>query len=305
MKKDISRNKHKNVYERQKMWTGYAFIAPAAFGLLAFIFIPTILAFAISFFDWNLTKEATFVSLTNYQNAINDKLFYNAIKVTLQYMVYHIPASLVLAFLMALAIRKGIRGASVFRTAYLLPWITTPIIISYIWNLMLDGSFGVINYLSKGIGINLMPMFRTLWWPMVSIALVNMWIYCGYHMMIFVAGLGNIPSTLYEAATIDGANGWTKLTKITIPLMRPTIMFSMITSVIGSFQVFDLAYGMYNGGPGDATRTYYFILYTNAFKYFKMGYASTLAVILFVVLVVVTLFQYKFFSKDMTTDFSM
>ena len=290
---------------RRNILAGYLFIAPAGLGLLIFIFIPTIFAFVMSFFDWSMTKESIFVGLKNYQTAFNDALFYNAIKVTLQYIVYHIPASLILAFFMALAIRQGIRGANFFRAAFVLPWITTPIIIAYIWNLLLDGTFGVINYLTKCVGIDLAPMFSTMWWPMVSIALVNMWIFCGYHMMIFTAGLGNIPVTLYEAAKIDGANRVQRLTRITVPLMRPTIMFACITSLIGSFQVFDLAYGMYNGGPGDATRTYYFLLYTNAFKYFKMGYASALAVILFVILVIATFVQYRFFSKNMTTDFSM
>ena len=139
---------------------------------------------------------------------------------------------------------------------------------------------------------------------MVSIALINMWIYCGYHMMIFTAGLGNIPETLYDAAKIDGANGFQKTIKITVPLMRPTIMFSVITSVIGSFQIFDLVYGMYQGGPGDSTRVYYYYIYENAFSYFKMGYACTLSVILFLLLVVFTLLQYFLFQRNMVVDYS-
>ncbi len=291
---------------KKNIITGYLFIAPAALGLLVFIFIPTILTFVMSFFDWKMVDTSTFIGWENYATAFNDPLFYNAIKVTLQYIIYHIPASLILAFLMALAIRSGIkRFSGFFRAVYVLPWITTPIIIAYIWNLLLDGTFGVINYIARGVGFDLQPVFNTMWWPMVSIALVNMWIFCGYHMMIFVAGLGNIPSVLYEAAKIDGASSFQRLMRITIPLMKPTFMFACITSLIGSFQVFDLAYGMYNGGPGDATRTYYFLLYTNAFKYFKMGYAAALSVLLFIVLMIATFIQYKFFSHDMVTDYAM
>lgn len=283
---------------------GYLFIAPAMMGFIVFMLIPTIASVVLSFFEWNIVKEPVYSGLNNYKEVIKDPLFWNSIKVTLQYIVYHIPASLILAFIMAIALKQKIRGVGVFRTAFVLPWITTPIIISFVWKWILDPNFGILNYFAKTLGFDMTSIINSEWFPMVSVALINMWIFCGYHMMIFTAGLGNIPSALYEAAMIDGANGLQRTFKITVPLMRPTIMFAMITSVIGSFQIFDLIYGMYQGGPGDATRVYYYYIYENAFSYFKMGYACTISVILFLLLLVFTLLQYFFFQRNMITDYS-
>lgn len=283
---------------------GYLFIAPAMGGFIIFMLIPTITTVVLSFFEWNIVTDPIFAGFQNYVSVFTDPLFWNSIKVTLQYMLYHIPASLILAFIMAVALKQKIRGVGIFRTAFVLPWITTPIIISFIWKWILDPNFGILNYLAKSLGFDLSNVINSEWFPMVSVALINMWIFCGYHMMVFTAGLGNIPETLYEAAEIDGANSLQRTLKITVPLMRPTIMFAMITSVIGSFQIFDLIYGMYQGGPGDTTRVYYYYIYENAFVYFKMGYACTLSVILFLLLVVFTLLQYFFFQKNMVTDYS-
>ena len=283
---------------------GYLFIAPAMAGFIIFMLKPTITTVVLSFFEWNVVTDPVFAGIENYTAVFADPLFWNSIKVTLQYMIYHIPASLILAFIMAIALKQKIRGVGIFRTAFVLPWITTPIIISFIWKWILDPNFGILNYLAKSLGMDLSNVINSEWFPMVSVALINMWIFCGYHMMIFTAGLGNIPETLYEAAEIDGANSLQRTFKITVPLMRPTIMFAMITSVIGSFQIFDLIYGMYQGGPGDTTRVYYYYIYENAFVYFKMGYACTLSVILFLLLVGFTLLQYVLFQKNMVTDYS-
>lgn len=283
---------------------GYLFIAPAMGGFIIFMLIPTITTVVLSFFEWNIVTDPIFAGFQNYISVFTDPLFWNSIKVTLQYMIYHIPASLTLAFIMAVALKQKIKGVGIFRTAFVLPWITTPIIISFIWKWILDPNFGILNYLAKSLGFDLSNIINSEWFPMVSVALINMWIFCGYHMMVFTAGLGNIPETLYEAAEIDGANSLQRTLKITVPLMRPTIMFAMITSVIGSFQIFDLIYGMYQGGPGDSTRVYYYYIYENAFTYFKMGYACTLSVILFLLLVIFTLLQYFFFQKNMVTDYS-
>lgn len=289
---------------RKKALTGYLFIAPAFLGLLVFIFIPTIAAFVLSFFDWNIVSTPQALGFENYRNLFKDPLFWNAIKTTLLYMVVHIPASLILSFFMALAMKKKIRGKGLFRAAYILPWIITPVIVGFIWKWLLDPTFGVINYICRNVGLDMGVLVNAEWFPMVSIAVINMWVYCGYHMLIFTAGLGNIPETLYEAAMIDGAGAFQRVRSITVPLMRPTIMFAVITSVIGSFQIFDLIFGMYQGGPGDATRVYYYYIYNNAFQYFKMGYACAMSVILFVILVVMTVIQYVFFQRDMVTDYS-
>ncbi len=296
---------HFNRMKTKEAIIGYLFLLPALIGFVTFLFVPTVTSFVMSFFEWDIVTDPLFIGTDNFSTAFSDPLFWNAIFVTLQYMIYHIPASLILAFIMALALRQKIKGVGLFRAAFIIPWITTPIVASFIWKWLLDPNFGAINYFTKTyIGLDLGPMVSTDWFPMASIAVINMWIFCGYHMMVFTAGLGNIPPSLYEASRIDGANALQNTLRITVPLMRPTIMFAVITSVIGSFQIFDLSYGMYQGGPGDLTRVYYYYLYDNAFLFFKMGYACALAVILFIILVVCTLVQYLFFQRDMVTDYS-
>jgi multiple sugar transport system permease protein/sn-glycerol 3-phosphate transport system permease protein len=301
-------NKQGTYFKRRKTRqniAGLLFIFPAMLGFTIFLAIPTVASFVISFFEWNVSTPPVWRGMQNYSSLFRDKLFWNAIYVTLQYMVYHIPASLILAFFMALAMKQKIKGVGLFRTSFIVPWITTPVIISFIWKWLLDPNFGVINYFTRSIfHFNIAPMVAADWFPMASIAVINMWVFCGYHMMVFTAGLGNIPETLYEAATIDSASAVQQVWRITLPLMRPTIMFAMITSVIGSFQIFDLIYGMYQGGPGDLTRVYYFYIYQNAFAFYKMGYACCMAVILFIILVICTLVQYLFFQRNMVTDFS-
>jgi ABC-type sugar transport system permease subunit len=287
------------------MAAGYLFILPAMLGFIIFMFIPTVSSFVVSLFEWNISTPAVFKAFSNYTMLFKDKLFWNGLKVTMQYLIYHIPASLVIAFVMALAMKQGIRGISLFRTAFIAPWIITPIIISMIWKVILDPNFGILNYLTRTyLHLNLIPFINSEWFPMISIAIINMWVYCGYHMLVFTAGLGNIPETLYEAATIDGTNAIQRVRYITIPLMRPTIMFAFVTSVIGSFQIFDLIFGLYEGGPGDLSRVYYYYIYQNAFSFYKMGYACAMAVILFLILVFSTIIQYVFFQRNMITDFS-
>jgi multiple sugar transport system permease protein/sn-glycerol 3-phosphate transport system permease protein len=285
--------------------TGYFFIFPCMAGFICFMFIPTVAAFIISFFQWDISTAPVFNGMANYPTLFKDKLFWNGLKTTLQYLVYHIPASLVLAFIMAVAMKQKINGVNFFRTAFVAPWILTPIIVSYVWKMLLDPTFGILNHISRTyLHINLAPAINSSVFPMLSIAIINMWVYCGYHMLVFTAGLGNIPEILYEAAKIDGANGLQRVFRITIPLMRPTIMFAFITSVIGSFQVFDLIFGLYKGGPGDMTRVYYYYLYQNAFAFYKMGYACAMAVVLFLIIVTATIMQYVFFQRNMITDFS-
>ena len=285
--------------------TGYVFILPALLGFIVFMLIPTVSSFIISLFEWDISTTPLFKGLGNYKTLFGDRLFWNGLKVTMQYVLYHIPESLILAFMMALAMKQGIKGISMFRTAFIAPWIVTPIIVAMMWKIILDPNFGILNYFTKTyLHLNLTPFINSEWFPMISIALINMWVYCGYHMLVFTAGLGNIPATLYEAATIDGAGSVQRVFSITIPLMRPTIMFAFITSVIGSFQIFDLIYGLYEGGPGDLTRAYYYYIYENAFKFYKMGYACTMSVILFLILVTATIVQYILFQRNMVTDYS-
>ena len=302
------RDRKVSYFNRRKVHqalAGYLFILPAMSGFIIFMLIPTISSFFMSLFDWEIVTTPVFRGFLNYRNLFNDRLFWNGLKVTMQYVIYHIPASLIIAFTMALAMKQGIKGISMFRTAFIAPWILTPIITAMLWKIILDPNFGILNYLTRTyFNFNIAPFINSEWFPMISIAIINMWVFCGYHMLVFTAGLGNIPATLYEAATIDGANSIQRVFKITVPLMRPTIMFAFITSIIGSFQIFDLIFGLYDGGPGDLTRAYYYYIYQNAFRFYKMGYASTMSVILFLILIMATITQYFFFQRNMVTDFS-
>ena len=291
-----------NVYRLKTYLTGYAFIAPGLFGFLIFLGLPTIAAFVLSGYDWNLLSKPKFIGLTNFVNLVGDPTFWNALKVTLLYILYNVPIETVLAIILAITLNRRLPGVVLFRVLFVLPWITTPVAVSLIWKWVLNPQFGMVSYFLSVIGLDSRSILLSPQSALPQIALVNLWEFTGYQMMLFLAGLQGIPRQLYEASDLDGATGMQRAWYITLPLLKPTTMFVLITSVIGSFQVFDTVYIMTQGGPGDATRVYYYYLYQNAFQFFKMGYASSMAVILFILIMAFTIAQFLYFRRQITYD---
>ena len=249
-------------------------------------------------FKWDLVGEPVFLGLQNFKTLWASKSFRNTLRVTGTYVLINIPPQYFLAMIFALCLTKIKRGHKTLRTIILLPWIMAPIAISVIAKWLLNEKMGLINYYLGLIGIRPINFFSTSN-ALLTVSVVNIWQYVGFSALLFYIGIQNIPTDYYEAAVIDGANGFSKFIYITLPLLKPTILYQMITGVINSFQVFDTIYGMTNGGPGEATNVFYYAVYLEAFQFLNMGYAAAMCTVLFLIMLVITGIQlYLFRNKD-------
>jgi multiple sugar transport system permease protein len=224
--------------------------------------------------------------------------------VTVYYVLLNIPAQTVLALLLALLMNRRMRGVGLFRTIYVVPWMATPVAMGIVWQWIFDPQYGALNTFLGFFGLHTIAWLTSAQLAMPSVAAVNIWQYTGYNMLFFLAGLQSIPEDLYEAAGIDGVSRFRAFLHITLPLLSPTMFFILVTDIIGSFQVFDTVYVMTQGGPGQATDTFNFEIYRQAFVYFHAGYASALAMVLFAILLLVTLAQALYFRKRAIYDLS-
>ncbi|HEX7714051.1 MAG TPA: sugar ABC transporter permease [Bacillota bacterium] len=291
-----------NVQRRREMREGYLFIAPAFIHLLIFVILPIFAAIYLSFHNWNiLNPSRPFVGLENYKRLWSDELFWMSLKTTLYYTVVSVPIGIVLSLALAMAMKAPLKGIGIFRTAYFLPVITSMIVVSLVWTWMFDPLSGLLNYYLKMLGLRPQAWLADPFMAMPSIIILSVWKSLGYNMVIFLAGLQAIPDMYYEAARIDGANAWQQFRRITLPLLRPTTFFILITTLISSFQVFDQVYVMTGGGPANLTKVLVYYIFEVAFHYFEMGYASALSFILFLFTLVLTALQFKLMSKDSYT----
>lgn len=284
----------KRVFPRRVKWShieGYVFIAPFFVGFILFTLGPFLASLVLSFTRWSLFGAPKYVGLHNYQQILtNDPYFTTSIVVTLYYMAGHIPLAMLLAFAVALLLNQPVRGVALFRTLYYLPAVTASVATAILWAWLFDPTFGLINQALLVIGIKGPNWLGITTWAMPAFILMSLW-GIGEMMVIYLGALQGVPQTLYEAAAIDGAGRWRKIWHVTIPMMTPAIFLTLVLQIIGSFQVFTSAYILTNGGPGNATLFYVLYLYQMAFQNFQMGYASALAWILFVIIMVFTLFQ--------------
>lgn len=280
------------MHDRKRMWWGYALITPQLIGLLCFSLLPVIYALFLSFTKWNGFGVPTFIGFQNYLTQFQSPVFWKAMVNTLYYLVLVVPAGIVLAMAVAIALNK-IKGKGIYRLFFFMPVVTSSVSISVIWLWILNGQFGILNQLLSYIGVNGPNWLTDTAWVMPSIAIVSIWWGLGYNMVIFLAGLQGIPNNFYEAADIDGASSIQKFWHITLPQLSPTTFFVAVMTVITSFQVFDQAYVMTKGGPGKASYTLVYHIYEQAFKDFDMGLSSAAAMILFVIILAFTLFQFK------------
>ncbi|WP_182104138.1 carbohydrate ABC transporter permease [Niallia taxi] len=276
---------------RQNLW-GYAFLAPQLIGLILFSLIPVLFTLTLSFMKWDGFGAKEFIGLANYIDQFQDPDFWKALGNTAYYTILVIPASIALSLSVAVALNK-IKGKNFYRLFYFMPVVTSSVSIGIIWMWILNGDFGILNQVLANFGIQ-GPMWLTdTNWVMPSIAILSIWWGLGHNMVIFLAGLQGISKSYYEAAEIDGATKWQKLRHITLPLLSPTTFFIAIMAVISSFQVFDQAYVMTSGGPAKSSYTFVYHIYEAAFVDFKMGISSAAAMVLFVIILVFTLIQFK------------
>lgn len=289
--KSASRNFWKRLFNAESI-TAYLFILPSLIGFVTFIVLPMIRGVQISFTKWDLLRDPKYIGLKNYQNAFADERFWNALKVTAEYVALNIPLQTVIALFMAVVMDR-VTKSEVVRGILIIPYLLSNVIVAMIWVWILDPNLGFLNIMLENIGLKSQDFFYSLTQGIPTIAGVNIWRHMGINALLFYAGIQAIPKSLYEAATIDGAGEWGMFRRITLPLLRPVTVFVLVTSIVGSFQVFDTVNVTTQGGPIDATRVYVYYIVQNAFELSKFGYAAALSVILFCILIVVTLIQMR------------
>ena len=272
--------------------TGYIFISPFILGVLLWVLIPALTALWLVFQDWNLISPARYAGLDNISRLGEDKLFWQAVKVTTIYTVFSVPLGLVISFGLALLINQQVRGIALFRTVYYLHSIMPVVASAVLWSWIFNTEFGLLNSLLRYVGLPKIAWLQEPEWALPAFILMSLWS-VGGAMIIFLAGLQGIPEVFYEAAKIDGAGRWAQLRHITIPLMAPTILFNLVIGIIYSFQAFTPALIMTGGGPQNATLFFVLYLYQVGFRFLEMGYAATLSWVLFFILMVLTWVVFK------------
>lgn len=284
------------MHHRSRKWWGYLLIAPQLIGLIAFSLIPFLFVSGLSFMEWDGFGTRQFVGLQNYIDQFTSPVFRTALLNTLIYSVIYIPGSVIAGLLVALALHK-IRGKNFYRFFYFAPVVTSSVAIGVIWMFILDSDVGFLNQILSMIGITGPDWLTDPSWVLVSIAMLSIWWQLGFNMIIFLAGLQSIPATYYEAAEVDGASSFRKFFNITLPLLTPTIFFVTVMAVISSFQVFDQAFVITEGGPGKASYTIVYHIYERAFEYFEFGASSAATLLLFLIIFAFTLFQMYYSRK--------
>jgi sn-glycerol 3-phosphate transport system permease protein len=278
--------------KRKEYLTFLAFIAPNFIVFSIFTFWPLIYSIYLSFFRWNMISPIkTFIGFDNYTRMINDPVYWIAVKNTLYIAGGTVFIKLAIAMSLAILLNQKLAGRSVYRAIVFSPTFTTSVAVAMVWTWIFDPYYGVLRVPLEWFGIASPFWLSDVQWTVPAIIIVSIWKGLGYDMVIFLAGLQAIPRTLYEAAKVDGATGWRLFRSITFPLLSPTTFFLTITSIISTFKTFDLVAVMTSGGPLNSSNVYIYYLYQNAFNWFRMGYASAMAVTFFVVVMIVTVIQ--------------
>ncbi len=262
-------------------------------GFLVFLVFPMIASLGISFFDWELLTPPKFAGFKNFADLVGDRVFRDVVVNTLYYTFGLVPLNLIVSLGLAVWLNSRLRGLTLYRTAFFLPVVTVTVAVALIWRWMYEPRAGIIDAGLRAIGLPGPTWLGDPHWAMPAIIIMSVWKGFGYNMVLFLAGLQGIPTSIYEAATIDGASAWQRFWRITLPLLSPVIFLAVVLTVISSFQVFDQALVMTNGGPANATNTIVLYIYQNGFQYFRMGYASAIAWVLFGVIFLFTLFQMR------------
>jgi multiple sugar transport system permease protein len=287
-----------SIRQREAAW-GYVFISPWLVGFLLFTLGPMIASLLLSLTHYNITSPPIFAGLANYVKLLtDDPKFWHSLGVTLRFALFAIPLNLILGFCLAFLLNQKVPFIAFWRTMYYVPVVLAGVAVAILWNLIFNPRYGILNWALGLLGIHGPGWLASPDWALPALVLMSLWS-VGGGMIIYLAGLQSIPTTLYEAAQLDGANSWQQAIYITVPLMSPVIFFNLVIGIIGTFQYFTEVYVLTSsadyglGGPAEATLFYNIYLYSNAFRYLNMGYASAMAWILFVVVLGLTLLVFK------------
>ncbi|MHB0858344.1 MAG: carbohydrate ABC transporter permease [Anaerolineae bacterium] len=281
---------------RNEMIAGMLFALPAMLGVIVFQLGPLVVSLGLSLTDYDILSKTNFVWFENYARMAKDPLLLKSALNTLYVTALGVPTQMIVALGLAILLNAETRAMSLFRTIYYLPAITPTVAAAILWRWILQSQWGLLNAALRTVGIQGPLWLGSPVWSKPAIVLMSAWA-SGSMMLIFLAGLKGIPDQLYEAAEIDGANWWQKFIKITIPMLTPTIFFLLVLSIIGHLRIFTEAFVLTQGGPLDSTLFYVYHLFNNAFVYFRMGYAASMAWVLFIVIMVLTLLQFKLANR--------
>ncbi len=285
--------KFKKLLNRESTW-GFILLLPNLIVFLVFSLFPLLASFFLSFTKWNMMSPMEWVGFHNYIELFKDEIFLKSLWNTIYFALGTVPIGVIISLFLAVALNQRIKGVRIFRAAFFLPVIASWVATSLVWMWMYNPQFGLINYILSLMGIKGPGWLTSLKWAMPSIIITSIWKGIGFNMLLFLAGLQGIPKSYYESADIDGANWFQKFFHITVPLLSHTTLFILIIAVINTFQAFDLIYMMTYGGPARSTSVLVFYLYQNAFKYFRMGYASAIAYVLFFLVLIFAVVQFLY-----------
>jgi multiple sugar transport system permease protein len=285
---------------------GYLFILPALIGFIGFILLPFLISFILSFTQWDFISGLggiKFVGLANFKELLGDVWFTDSLKNNIIFTVTVVPISLIVGLIMAVLIQKHTYLSTWIKVMIFMPYISSVVAIAVVWMVLLQPSFGPVNQFLNSIGIVNPPQWLAdMKWSLPTLIIITIWQGIGYYVIIYIGGLNSISESIYESAEIDGANFWVKFWRISVPLVSPTTFFLAITGIIGSFKVFDLVSVLTEGGPGTSTTVLAYYIYKSAFKYNRMGYASAIAWIVFIIIFLITIIQWKGQKKLVTYD---
>jgi multiple sugar transport system permease protein len=269
------------------------FMAPSMLGLLAFTAFPIVASLIIGFYNWPVIGSHTFIGLKNYENLLTSKEFHTAILNTFVFVLLYVPLNIVISLGLAVWIgSKGIRLRGLYRTIFFIPAVTPVVANAAIFSLILSPNGLIDSLMQTWFGVQAPNFLGSKTWAMPAVVMLSIWQGFGYNMLVFSAALDAVPASLTEAAAIDGAGSVARFFRIVLPLITPSIFFAVVLTLISSFQVFTQAYVLTGGGPGNATTTMVVYLYEQGFQFYKMGLASAVAWVLFIIILVITVFQF-------------
>ena len=274
---------------------GYLFILPTFLGYTGFILGPILAVIGISLTKYDILSPASFIGLDNYVRLFTDPRLRTVYGNTIFFTVFAVSLNVGIGLILAVLLNRHIPGPLkyLFRSAYFFPVLVALVYSSIVWSFLYQKDTGIINYYLSLLNVAPIPWLSNRQWVLPSIIVMDVWRNTGFAMLVFLAGLQNIPVDYYEAAQLDGANRWHLFRHITLPLISPTLFFNLIIYMIGALQVFDSVIVLTKGGPGDASRSLVMYIYENAFQFFEMGYASAIAITLFIIIVIMTLIQFR------------
>ncbi|MGE3724246.1 MAG: carbohydrate ABC transporter permease [Candidatus Sericytochromatia bacterium] len=283
--------------QRSELGWALLMLLPSLLGVGIFTLIPVLASFGLSFAQWNLLSPPKWVGFANYAALMSEPLFWKVLGNTFVYAFSVVLFEVPIALALAIALNQQGWVVKIFRTVFFLPVVTSMIAIALVWNWIYDPQYGLLNAALGAIGLKPIAWLFTTEWALPALIVMGIWKNVGYSMVIFLAGLQNIPDELYEAASLDGASSWQQFLNVTLPMVSPTLFFVTTMSTITAFQIFDSVYMMTQGGPENSTNVAVYWLYQNAFEFFQVGRASAMAYVLFAIILTLTLIQWSLRKK--------